>query len=408
MSAGAGWIGDLLAATRPQAVAALLRHFRNLDRAEEAFQEACVRALRTWPDNGPPRNAAAWLIMVGRNAMIDAARRTKREAPLVFEEAIPDQSTGQDVTVARIDEADYRDDILRLLFVCCHPVLKPTDQVALSLRIVGGLSTAQIARAFLVGDKAMEQRITRAKRRIAEADVGYEVPGPVERAERIGAVAGVIYLVFNEGYTTGIASEGARATLCEEAIRLGRLLQRLFPTDPEIMGLLALMLLQHARAGARFDDKGEVIPLDQQDRARWDGVRIAEGRALVDKAARHAPPGSYQLQAAIAAQHARPDGADWAQIARLYAALEHVQPSPVVTLNRSVALLKAGQAGEAWTLLAPLSSRLDGYFYFHGARGAILRELGRADEARRAFAQAISLANTAAEAAHMRDQLDAL
>ncbi|MSU88777.1 sigma-70 family RNA polymerase sigma factor [Rhodobacteraceae bacterium 2CG4] len=408
MSRGTGWIGDLLAAARPQAVAALLRHFRDLDRAEEAFQEACVRALRTWPEKGPPRNAAAWLIMVGRNAMIDAARRTKREAPLAREEAIPDAGTGQDATVARIDEADYRDDILRLLFVCCHPVLKPTDQVALSLRIVGGLSVGQIARAFLVGDSAMEQRITRAKRRIAQADVGYEVPGPVERAERIGAVAGVIYLVFNEGYTTGIAAEGARAALCEEAIRLGRLLQRLFPTEPEIMGLLALMLLQHARAGARFDDAGEVIPLDRQDRARWDGVRIAEGRALVDKAARHARPGGYQLQAAIAAQHARAQGTDWGRIAQLYAALEHLQPSPVVTLNRAVALLKAGQAEDAWGLVAPLASQLDGYFYFHGARGAILRALGRADEAREAFAQAISLANTAAEAAHMRDQLDAL
>lgn len=408
MSAGTGWIGDLLASARPQAVAALLRHFRDLDRAEEAFQEACVRALRTWPDKGPPRNAAAWLIMVGRNAMIDAARRTKREAPLAHEDAIPDDGTGQDATVARIDEADYRDDILRLLFVCCHPVLKPTDQVALSLRIVGGLTVPQIARAFLVGDKAMEQRITRAKRRIAEADVGYEVPGPVERAERIGAVAGVIYLIFNEGYTTGIAAEGARATLCEEAIRLGRLLQRLFPTEPEIMGLLALMLLQHARAAARFDDAGEVVPLDQQDKARWDGVRIAEGLALVDKAARHAQPGSYQIQAAIAAEHARENGADWAQIARLYAALEHIQPSPVVTLNRAVALLKAGQAGDAWGLLVPLSAKLDGYFYFHGARGAVLRELGRGAEARDAFSKAISLANTPAEAAHMRDQLDAL
>lgn len=405
------WINAVLTSARPRVVAALLRHFRDLDMAEEACQEACLRALRLWPTQGPPRNAAAWLIMVGRNAAIDATRRQRRLQPLPEEDAISDLSDSETPTIERLDASDYRDDILRLLFVCCHPELPATQQIALALRIVSGLSVAQIARAFLVTDAAMEQRITRAKRRIGGANVPFEAPGAVERSERIAAVAGVLYLLFNEGYTNDVAEQGARAVLCEEAIRLGRLLLHLFPVEPEIMALLALLLLQHARADARFDDDGNTVLLPNQDRSRWNSSLIAEGLALVDKAFRHRRPGPYQVQAAIAALHARAaraEDTDWAQIALLYGALEQMQPSPVVTLNRAVAVSKAEGPEAALAMIEPLAGQLDGYFYFHGARGAFLLELERMQEAKVAFDRAIALANTPAEAAHIRLQLDKL
>ncbi len=405
------WINAVLTSARPRVVAALLRHFRDLDMAEEACQEACLRALRLWPSQGPPRDAAAWLIMVGRNAAIDATRRQRRLTALPDEDAISDLSDSETPTIERLDAADYRDDILRLLFVCCHPELPATQQIALALRIVSGLSVAQIARAFLVTEAAMEQRITRAKRRIGGANVPFEAPGAVERSERIAAVAGVLYLLFNEGYTSDVAEEGARAVLCEEAIRLGRLLLHLFPVEPEIMALLALMLLQHARADARFDDDGNSVLLPNQDRSRWNSKSIAEGLALVDKAFRHRQPGPYQIQAAIAALHSRAERAedtDWAQIALLYGALEQMQPSPVVTLNRAVAVSKADGPAAALAMIEPLAEQLDGYFYFHGARGAFLLELERPNDAKVAFDRAIALANTPAEAAHIRLQLDRL
>jgi RNA polymerase sigma-70 factor, ECF subfamily len=274
---------------------------------------------------------------------------------------------------------------------------------------VSGLSVKQIARAFLVREAAMEQRITRAKARIAQAGVPFETPGATERAERLVAVAAMIYLVFNEGYSAGDGS--ARAHLCDEAIRLGRLLLRLFQTEPEMMGLTALMLLQHARAPARFDAAGEIVLLEDQNRALWDGKLIAEGLALIDKAMRHRRPGPYQIQAAIAALHARaahPQETDWAQIDVLYAALERLQPSPVVTLNRAVAVGKIHGPAAALAMIEPLGPRLAGYFHFFGAKGAFLLQLGRKDEARTAFDQAIALANTPAEAAHIRQHLDRL
>ncbi len=405
------WINAVLTSARPRVVAALLRHFRDLDMAEEACQEACLRALRLWPTQGPPRDAAAWLIMVGRNAAIDATRRQRRLTALPDEDSISDLSDNEVATVERVDAADYRDDILRLLFVCCHPELPATQQIALALRIVSGLSVAQIARAFLVSEAAMEQRITRAKRRIGGANVPFEAPGAVERSERIAAVAGVIYLLFNEGYTSDVVEHGARAVLCEEGIRLGRLLLHLFSTEPEIQALLALMLLQHARADTRFDTDGNAVLLPNQDRSRWNMKLIAEGLALVDKAFRHRRPGPYQVQAAIAALHgraARAEDTDWAQIALLYGALERMQPSPVITLNRAVAVSKADGPAAALAMIEPLADQLDGYFYFHGARGAFLLELERTTEAKVAFDRAIALANTPAEAAHIRLQLDRL
>ncbi len=405
------WIEATLSSSRPQAVAALLRYFRDLDTAEEAFQEACLRALKAWPKNGPPRDPTAWLIFVGRNAAIDQVRKSSRNTELPPDEMISDLDDTEADMAERLDNSDYRDDVLRLLFVCCHPDLPATQQIALALRIVSGLSVKQIAKAFIVSEAAMEQRITRAKGRIAKADVPFEAPGPVERSERFAAVAAMIYLVFNEGYSASGDEQPARAPLCEEAIRLARLLLRLFQTEPEMMGLLSLMLLQHARRAARFDADGQVILLEDQDRSLWNRKMIAEGLALIDKAMRHRRTGPYQVQAAIAALHARaarPEDTDWRQIDLLYATLEVMQPSPVVTLNRSVAVSKLAGPRAALDMIEPLAPKLSGYFNFHGVRGAYLLQLGRREEAREAFNRAISLAASAAEAAHIRMHLDRL
>ena len=406
-----GWIDAVLTAARPQAMGALLRYFRDLDTAEEAFQEACLRALKTWPQNGPPRDAAAWLIFVGRNAAMDDVRRRAKQVALPDEAAISDLGDAESELADRLDGEQYRDDILRLLFVCCHPELPATQQIALALRIVCGLSVKQIARAFLVGEAAMEQRITRAKARIGDAGLPFETPGAVERAERLATVSAMIYLVFNEGYSARVDETATRGTLADEGIWLVRLLLRVFPQEPEVMGLAALMLLQQSRAAARFDDRGAIILLDDQDRSLWDDKRIAEGLALIDKAMRHRRPGPYQVQAAIAALHARAKRAedtDWAQIDLLYANLERLQPSPVVTLNRAVAVNKVRGPAAALEMIEPLSAKLSSYFYFHGVKGNLLQQLDRRAEARAAFDRAIALANTPAEAAHIRQHLDHL
>ena len=406
------WIDAALTAARPQAVSALLRYFRVLDAAEDAFQEACLRALKTWPVKGPPRDPAAWLIFVGRNFALDEVRRRKRNTALPDEEDLaPEPGDTQSELADRLDESHYRDDILRLLFVCCHPDLPATQQIALALRIVSGLTVKEIARAFLVGESAMEQRITRAKARVTAADVPFETPGAPERAERLTAVSTMIYLLFNEGYSASGGNSHLRVSLCEEAIRLGRLLLRLFQGNCEIMGLLALLLLQHARASARLDRENNIVLLEDQERSRWDAALIAEGLQLVEKAIRHHRIGPYQVQAAIAAVHAQAKCAaetDWAEIDRLYEILEVLQPSPVITLNRSVAVAKIRGPAEALAMIETLAEKLDGYFYFFGVKGAFLTQLGRNDEARTAFNRAIALANTAAEAAHIRSHLDRL
>lgn len=411
------WLDAALTSARPQAIGALLRYFRDLDTAEEAFQEACLRALKRWPEQGPPRDPAAWLILVGRNFALDEARRRSRQQALPDDEALVADPAGvghgdaQADLAERLDSSHYRDDVLRLLFICCHPDLPATQQIALALRIVSGLSIKEIARAFLVGESAMEQRITRAKRRIAAADVPFETPGAPDRAERLAAVAAMIYLLFNEGYSASGGEMHVRVPLCEEAIRLARLLLRLFQAEPEIMGLNALLLLQHARAPARLDADESIVLLEDQDRGLWDRGMIAEGLALLDKALRHRRPGLYQVQAAIAAVHAhaaRAEDTDWAEIDRLYAVLEALQPSPVVTLNRAVAVAKIQGPAAALAMLEPLATPLSGYFHFFGVKGALLMQLGRAEEARVAFDRAIALARTAAEAAHIRLHLDRL
>ncbi|WP_454850362.1 RNA polymerase sigma factor [Rhizobium binxianense] len=404
------WIDVTLTAARPKALGALLRYFRNLDIAEEAFQEACLRAIRTWPDKGPPRDPVAWLVFVGRNSGIDAVRKRAKTEALPDEELISDREDAEDNMAERLDGSNYRDDILRLLFICCHPDLPATQQIALALRIVSGLSVQQIARAFLVGESAMEQRITRAKARVAKAGVPFETPGADERAERLLIVSTMIYLVFNEGYSQTDPKAEACA-FADEAIRLARLLLHIFPAEPEIMGLLALMLLQISRRPARFDAAGAIVLLEDQDRSLWNRPFINEALALLDKAIRHHRPGPYQIQAAVAALHSRAacaEDTDWEEIELLYRMLERIQPSPVVTLNRAVAVSKLQGPGEALTLVETLGEKLDGYFYYHGLRGALFKQLGRVKEAREAFDRAIALSHSAAEAAHIRQQIDRL
>ncbi len=406
-----GWIDLALRSARPRVLGALMRYFRDLDLAEEAFQEACLSALKNWPGQSPPHDPAAWLIFVGRNAAIDTVRRQSKQAPLPPEDALSDLEDTEADLAERLDGAHYRDDILRLLFICCQPDLPATQQIALALRIVSGLTVKEIARAFLVSEVAMEQRITRAKARVADANVPFETPDEPERVKRLAGVAAVIYLMFNEGYSATGGDALIRDPLCEEAIRLGRLLLRLFPGEPELMGLLALMLLQHARAKARLDGAGAIILLEDQDRRLWDRGLIAEGLALLDKALRHQAAGAYRIQAAIAALHARSaraEDTDWREIDLLYAALERLQPSPVVTLNRAVALSKVHGPAAALAMIEPLAAKLGGYFYFFGVKGAFLMQLGRSADARVAFDRAIALAHTPTEAAHIRSQIDRL
>ena len=398
-----------LSGARPKAVAALLRYFRDLDTAEEAFQEACLRALQTWPQKGFPVDPTAWLVTVGRNAALDSERRKRSIEPLTDADALADP--GNDLTPEGLDESHYRDDVLRLLFVCGHPTLPATQQIALALRIVSGLSVEQIASAFLVSPAAMEQRITRAKRTIAQVGVEFETPGTAERRTRLAVVSTMIYLIFNEGYGSTPDSAAAREPLADEAIRLGRLLLSLFPGDPEVFGLLALMLLQQSRAPARFDPNGDVVLLDEQDRSRWNRALIDEGRLLLERAAHYQTPGPYQLQAAIAALHLHATTAAdtaWNQIDLLYQSLETMQPSPVTTLNRAVAVWKLRGPEASLAMIDPLKSELDAYFYFHGLRGTLLKELNRFDEAREALKHAIALAKSVAEAKFIRRELDRL
>ncbi len=406
------WLDAALTSARPQALGALLRYFRNLDRAEEAFQEACLRALRNWPVNGPPRDPAAWLIFVGRNAALDQVRRQSSEEPLPPEELISDDDDAEAALAERIDSSHYRDDVLRLLFICCHPDLPATQQIALALRIVSGLSVREIARAFLVGESAMEQRITRAKRRVAGARVPFETPGAIERSERVAAVAAMIYLLFNEGYSASGGEAHIRVPLCEEAIRLARLLLRLFPAEPEIMGLAALLLLQHARARARLDAEGCIVLMEDQDRSLWnqaiDGRRAGAGREGAAPPATGRLPGPGRDRRGPCpgcALRGHGLGRDRPAVRRAggIAALArgHAQPGGGGRQAR-------GAGGGARHDRAARRAARRAISTSSACSGALLLELGRAEEARIAFDRAIALAHTPAEAAHIRLHLDRL
>ena len=409
---GQAHLAGLIQEARPRAVGALMRYFRDLDLAEDAFQEASLRALKHWAEKGPPRDAAAWLIFVGRNAGIDERRKQSRLTALPDELAPDDDAAEAETAMAQqIDQRVYQDDFLRLFFVCCHPSLATDQQLPLALRIIAGLTVAQIARAFLVGTRAMEQRITRAKRKIASLEIPYDSPGRAEREARLADVRTILYLIFNEGYSASGGPDHLTPELCGEAVRLTRHLLALFPEDPECMGLLSLMLLQHSRHRARMDDQGGLILLEDQDRSLWDREMIQEGSALLVRALEQKRPGPLQVQAAIAATHANAVSAadtDWQEIERLYRALSDMAPSPVITLNHAVAVAKCSGPETALAMITPLGQSLDRYFHFHAIRGAWLRDLGQGAEALEAFEQAISLARTLAEADHIRSHIDQL
>ncbi|QDG79261.1 RNA polymerase sigma factor [Labrenzia sp. PHM005] len=404
------WLSTHVKAARPRVLAALNRYFQDIDLAEDAFQEASIRAVKTWSDETLPKDPVAWLIVAGRNYGIDQIRKRKREAltsPETFE-PIPDETYLSDDMPGALDQAHFRDDVVRLLFTCCHPILRKDQQIALALKIVAGLSVDEIARAFLVQPKTMEQRITRAKKKIQAAKLSYEEPDATQRTERLQSVANAIYLVFNEGYSASQGEAIIRETLCDEAIRLARLLVRLFPEEPELKGLLSLCLVQHSRSTARVSEDGMPITLDEQDRNLWDKNRIAEGTVLLETALLKHAPGPLQIEAAIAATHARAKTykeTDWAEIERLYRALDHIRPSPVVKLNRAVVLAKINGQEAALRQLEPLASSLSRYASFHAAKATLLAETGNSDAAKSAFEEAIKLAGTETERAHLLKQL---
>jgi len=407
------WLSTHLRAARPRVVAALNRAFGDIDLAEDAFQEASLKALKSWRRDELPKDPTAWLIVAGRNAGIDAFRKKRRETPAAPEDLEPvhDGSHPEDEMTVSLDQSVYRDDILRLLFTCCHPVLRRDQQIALALKIVAGLSVDEIARAFLVQPKTMEQRITRAKKRLQAAKLRYEEPDASARAARFSVVANAIYLVFNEGYSASHGEDLIRETLCEEAIRLARLLVRLFPEEPELRGLLALCLIQHSRRSARLTADGEAVTLEQQDRSKWDRTLIAEGTVLLEAALRKATPGPLQVEAAIAATHtraARYEDTDWAELDRLYRALEIIRPSPVVTLNRAVVIAKLEGPAEALRRLEHLAAPLQRYASYYALRASLMHEIGESNEARLNFERALELSGTDAERRHIERKLASL
>ncbi|WP_067796908.1 RNA polymerase sigma factor [Actinomadura formosensis] len=383
-------VEDLLRTLAPQVLGTLVRRHGAFDACEDAVQEALLAAAVQWPGDGVPEHPRGWLLTVATRRLTDRWRseraRRDREAAVFARErdepARPDE-----------DRPGDRDDTLTLLFLCCHPVLSPSSQVALTLRAVGGLSTAQIARAFLVPEATMAQRVSRAKQKIRSAGARFGTPPPDERAERLRAVLHVLYLIFNEGYTASSGPELRRADLTAEAIRLTRALHRLLPEDGEAAGLLALMLLTDARRAARTGPGGRLIPLADQDRTRWNASAIAEGTALITGALTWSPPGPYQLQAAIAAVHAearRPEDTDWPQILALYRLLAHLAPNPMVTLNEAVALAMVDGPAAGLDLLRPLDddARMSGHHRLAAVRGHLLEMAGEPGAAREAYREA--------------------
>lgn len=392
-------------------LATLVRLLGDLDLAEEAMHEAFAAALESWPRIGVPDNPRPWLISTGRFKAIDGMRRRarfdeKQKDFALYKEAHINEAFLRD---GEIDDQEIEDDRLRLIFTCCHPALPPEGQVALTLREICGLTTEEIARAFLVTPAALAQRIVRAKTKIRETQIPYEVPTPEELPERLGAVLQVIYLVFNEGYSAAAGAEVTRAEITREAVRLGRLLAELQP-EPEVVGLLALMLLQESRRTARTSPAGELILLENQDRSLWNRQQIAEGVALLEKALKSRRFGAYTLQAAIAAVHAEAESfaaTDWREIVALYDRLAAIQPSPVVQLNRAVAIaMRDGpEAGLAHIDAVLEHGELADYYLAHSARADMCRRLGRTAEARSSYEKALALTQQGPERQFLQERI---
>jgi len=390
-------------------LATLIRLLGDFDLAEEALQDAFRAALETWPRDGVPDNPTSWLISAGRFRAIDRIRRRARFDPLDTRR-LPDEAMAEEAQVW--DGETIQDDQLRLIFTCCHPALAAEAQIALTLRSVCGLTTEEIARAFLVPAPTLAQRIVRAKARIRDRQIPYQVPSSAELAERLDAVLRVIYLVFNEGYSASSGPELTRADLSGEAIRLGRLVVELLP-EPEAVGLLALMLLQESRRLARAGPDGDLVLLDDQDRSLWNRDQIAEGQALVERALRSRRIGPYTLQAAIAAVHSEattPEETDWDQIVGLYDVLARVEPSPVVELNRAAAVALRDGPAAGLALVDALLARgeLADYRHSHAVRADLCRRLGRTDEARAAYRRALAITEQAAERRFLERRLGEL